>query len=69
MVRTEGIIHEFTCPGCGFKGLPGSFLEDKGSFRCPICNTVSITMDDIVQAALKMDSENGRRNNESISSN
>jgi len=69
MLRTEGTIYEITCPQCGFKEMPGSFSEDKGSFRCPICNEIAVTMDDIVQVALKMDSENGRRNNESISSN
>lgn len=54
----EGTITEFTCRGCGFKGIPGSFLEDKGSFRCPICNEVVVTLGDIVQAALRMDDKN-----------
>lgn len=58
MLRTEGIISEITCPYCGFKGAPGSFSEDKDSFRCPICNEVAITMDNIVQAALRMDDKN-----------
>jgi len=58
MLRTEGVITEFTCSGCGFEGKPGSFSEDKDSFRCPICNEVVITMNDIVQAALRMDDKN-----------
>lgn len=61
MPRTEGSIHEFTCPGCGFKGKPGSFSEDKGIFRCPICNEVAVTMDDIVQVALRIDDKNKER--------
>jgi len=56
--RTEGTIYEFTCLGCGFEGKPGSFPEDKDSFRCPICNEVVVTMDDIVQAALRVDDKN-----------
>ena len=52
---SEGTISEFTCSGCGFKEKPGAFSEDKGSFRCPICNEVVVTMDDIVQTALRMD--------------
>lgn len=51
-LRTEGTINEFVCL-CGFKGRPGSFLEDKGSFRCPLCNAIVVTMDDIVQVALR----------------
>lgn len=61
MLRTEGVIFEIACPHCGFKGKSGSFSEDKGSFRCPICNGVAVTMDDIVQAALRIDDKKMRR--------
>jgi len=60
----EGIITEFMCRSCGFKGKPGSFSEDRGSFRCPICNKVVVTMDDIVQEALRMDDKNREKESE-----